>query len=53
MGGKLLNGTKRMYINSQTCVSVKGGDSEGFRINSGVRQGLSCPLGCSMYIWME
>ena len=37
MGGKLLNGIKSMYINSLACVRVKGGESECFRINSGVR----------------
>ena len=36
--GKLLNGTKSMYDNSLACVGVKGGESECFRINSGVRQ---------------
>ena len=38
VGGKLLNGIKSMYVNSLTCVRVKGGESEYFRINSGVRQ---------------
>ena len=38
MGGKLLNGSKRMYVNRLACVKVKGGESECFRINSGVRQ---------------
>ena len=39
VGGKLFNGIKSMYINSLACVRVKGGDSDYFRINSGVRQG--------------
>ena len=38
-GGKLLNGIKSMYFNSLSCVRVKGGGSECFRINNGVRQG--------------
>ena len=38
VGGKLLNGIKSMYVNSLTCVRVKRGESEGFRIVSGVRQ---------------
>ena len=46
VGGKLLNGTKSMYANSLACVRVKGGKSECFRINSGVRQG------CIMSPWL-
>ena len=29
---------KSMYINSLACVRVKGGESEAFRMESGVRQ---------------
>ena len=47
LGGKLLNGIKIIYINSLASVRVKGGKSEGFRINSGVRQGLF------NVIWMQ
>ena len=36
--GKLLNGIKSMYIDSSACVRIKGGESEEFRIDSGVRQ---------------
>ena len=36
---KLLNGIKTMYVNSLACVRVKGGESGGFRIDSGMRQG--------------
>ena len=39
VGGKLLNGMKSMYVNSLACVRLRGGESECFRINSGVRQG--------------
>ena len=39
-GGKLLNGITSMYVNSLVCVIVKGGESECFRIDSGVRQEL-------------
>ena len=39
MGGKLLNGIKSIYVNSLACVRVKGGESDCFRINSGLRQG--------------
>ena len=39
VGAKLLNGIKSMYVNSLDCVRVKGGESECFRIDSGVRQG--------------
>ena len=46
VGGKLLNGIKSMYVNSLVCVIVKGGESESFRINGGVRQG------CIMSPWL-
>ena len=46
VGGKLLNGIKNMYANNLTCVRVKGGKSECFRINMGVRQG------CIMSPWL-
>ena len=39
VGGKLLYSIRCMYVNSLVCVRVKGGESECFRINSGVRQG--------------
>ena len=35
--GNLLNGIKSMYVNSLAYVRVKGGESECFMINSGVR----------------
>ena len=38
VGGKPLNSIKSMYVNSLACVRVKGGESECFRINRGVRQ---------------
>ena len=38
MGGELLNDIKSVYVNSLSCVRVKGRDSECFRIDSGVRQ---------------
>ena len=50
VGDKLLNEIKSMYVDSSACIRIKGGISEQFSIDSGVRQG--CPLGCSMYIWM-
>ena len=39
MGVKLLSYIKSMYFNGLACVKVKGGESECFRNNSGVRQG--------------
>ena len=39
VGGKLLGGIKNMYVDSSACFRVKGGESERFRIDSGVRQG--------------
>ena len=38
MGGKLLTGIKSIYVNILACVRLKGGDSECFRIDRGVRQ---------------
>ena len=40
-----MNGIKRMYFNSLTCVRIKG-ESECFRIDRGLRQG------CIMYAWL-
>ena len=37
VGGTLLNGIKSSYVNSLACVRVKGGESDCFWINSGVR----------------
>ena len=51
--GKLLGGIKSMHVDSLTCIRVKGGESVWFRINSGLDRVASCPLGFSMYIWME
>ena len=34
-----MNGIKTMYVDSSACARVKGGESERFRIDSGVRQG--------------
>ena len=48
VGGKLLSEIESMYVDSLACVRVKG-----HRIDSGVRKGVSCLLGCSMHIWME
>ena len=42
----MFNSIKSMYINSLACVRIKGGESECFRINSGVRQG------CVMNPWL-
>ena len=37
--GKLLSGIKSMYVNSSAYVREKGGESERFRIDIGVRKG--------------
>ena len=37
--GKLLSGIKSIYVDSSAYVRVKAGESEHFRIDSGVRQG--------------
>ena len=39
VGGKWSGGIKSMYVDILACVRVKGGESEWFRIDSGVRQG--------------
>ena len=39
VGRKLLNGINSMYVNSLACVRLKEGESECFRIDSGVIQG--------------
>ena len=36
MGGKLLSGIKSTYVDSLTCIRLKVGESERFRIDSGV-----------------
>ena len=38
VGGKLLSGIKNIYVDILACVRVKGGQSERFRIDSGVKQ---------------
>ena len=43
--GKLLGGIKSMRVDSLDCIRIKGGESEPFRIDSGVRQG------CIMSPW--
>ena len=44
--GKLVSGVKGMYVDNSACVRVKGGEGEGFRIGSMVRQG------CIMSPWL-
>ena len=41
-----MNGIKSMYVNSLASVRVKGGESECFRVDSGVRQG------CIIFLWL-
>ena len=41
---KLLNGIESMCVKSLACVRVMGGESECFRINSGVRRVYHVPL---------
>ena len=43
VGDKLLGGIKSMYVDSLSCYRVKGGESERFRIDSGVRQDCIIP----------
>ena len=37
-GDKLLNDIKSIYVNSLACFRAKGGESECFRIDRGMRQ---------------
>ena len=53
VGGKLFNDIKSTNVNSLASVRVKGGENECFRIDSGLRQGVSCPFLFSMYIWIQ
>ena len=46
MGGKFLSRIKSMFVDISACVRIKGGESEPFRIYSGVRQG------CIMFPWL-
>ena len=50
--GKLLNDVKSMYPNSLACIRLKVGESEHFRINSGVRQGCIISL-CIFNVFMD
>ena len=43
---KRLSEIKRIYVDSSACVRVKGGKSELFRMDSGLRQG------CIMSLWL-
>ena len=37
VGDKLLSGIRNIYVDSSACVRVKWGETERFRIGSGVR----------------
>ena len=41
-----MSGIKNIFVDSSACVRVKGDESEGFRIDSGVRPG------CIMSPWL-
>ena len=53
LGSKLLNCINSMYVNSLAYVRVKGNETEGFRIDYGVRQGCIMSFGFSTYIWTQ
>src|SRR5678815_5131771 len=46
VGGRLLNGIKSMYDDSEACVRINGVKGDWFSINRGVRQG------CVMSPWL-
>ena len=53
-GVKLLSGIKSLYVDSSACVRIKGGVKEsGLGLIVGLGRVASCPLGFSMYIWMQ
>ena len=54
MGVKLLSGIMSMYVDISICVRVKRGESEQFRINSGVRRvyHVSLAVQC-IYRWSD
>ena len=52
MGVKLSSGTNGMYVDSLSCARVKGGWSEWFRMDSGVRQGWFM-LPWLFYVYMD
>ena len=45
-GCKIWSGIKSLYVDSSACARIKGGESEQFRIDSGVKQG------CIMSLWL-
>src|SRR5678815_4343494 len=52
VGGRLLNGIKSVYDDSEACVRINGVNSDWFRINSGVRQG--CVMSCLLFnVYMD
>ena len=53
VGGKLLSGVKGMYVDSLACVRVKGGESEWFRIDIGMREWCIMSSRFFMYIWTQ
>ncbi len=52
VGGKLLSATKSFYEEASACVKISGETSEHFEIKVGLRLGVSCHHGCSIFIWM-
>ena len=49
-----MSGIKSMYVNSSACVRVKGGKSERFMIDSGVRRVCHVPLAVQcIYEWSD
>ena len=52
VGGKLLNGIKNVYVNSLTCIKIKGGEIEYFRTDVGVTQ--CCIISCWLFnVYMD
>ena len=46
VGVRLLSGITNMFVDSPACVKVEGGESERFKIDSGVRHG------CILSLWV-
>ncbi len=51
-GRKLLSAVKFFYEEASACVKTSGETSEHSDIKVGLRQGVSCYHGCSIFIWM-
>ena len=52
VGGRLLEGVKSFYTNSNACVGVGNSESGSFPLRMGLGKAVGCLLGCIAFIWM-